>query len=82
MPYPNLAFGGGYIGTTETFNIPKSIDDALDIVNEYKCTESIKQIDTAHSHYAGEELLGQAQASHDFIIDTKLTSGFDPGSLS
>ncbi|KAE8361510.1 putative aldehyde reductase [Aspergillus caelatus] len=82
MPYPHLVFGGGYIGTTETFNTPQSINDALGIVNEYKCTESIMQIDTAHMYYGGEELLGQTQASHNFIIDTKLTGGFDPGSLS
>ncbi|KAE8337825.1 hypothetical protein BDV24DRAFT_154094 [Aspergillus arachidicola] len=83
MPYPHLVFGGGYIGTTEVFNSPQSVNDALGIVKEYiSSTESITEIDTAHMYYGGEELLGQAHASHDFIIDTKLTGGFDPGSLS
>ncbi|KAK6811010.1 hypothetical protein RU639_013206 [Aspergillus parasiticus] len=51
MPYPHLVFGGGYIGTTEVFNSPQSINDALGIVKEYESTESITEVDTAHIVY-------------------------------
>ncbi|KAF2118735.1 NADP-dependent oxidoreductase domain-containing protein [Lophiotrema nucula] len=71
-----LVFGGGSVGSGTVFEDRSILRDALDVLKK----EGVKRLDSAHLYGESESLFGKANAGKDFIIDSKIKGGFEPGS--
>jgi len=71
-----VVFGGAMVSKGRAFEDEKSIKELLELLKK----EGVKNIDTAQLYGESEELLGEAGAAKEFIIDTKAKGGFAPGS--
>lgn len=69
-------FGGAGIRDGSPFGTPEGLEQLFEILKQY----GVKTIDTAQLYGPSEGLLGTAKAGEQFIIDTKATGGFVPGS--
>jgi len=76
MPGIQTAFGGAMIGTERAFKDEKAMEEVMKVLE----SEGVKIIDTAQLYEGSEALLGKVSAWKRFIIDTKATGGFKPGS--
>ncbi|KAL9623631.1 MAG: hypothetical protein Q9160_002087 [Pyrenula sp. 1 TL-2023] len=71
-----ILLGGGSINSELYFKDEVTTNELLDILKK----EGVKRIDTAQLYGDSESILGRANAGKDFIIDTKVPGGFQPGS--
>ena len=65
-------FGGGGLNPGRAFGEPDAVKEVMKVLKENGC----ENIDTAALYGKSEELLGQAHAGENFIIDTKTKGGF------
>lgn len=74
--FVKVIFGGAvFDSTTGSFSTVEKTQNTLRALKE----EGIEEIDTAQVYGQSESLLGQADASSLFVIDTKHCGGHIPG---
>jgi aryl-alcohol dehydrogenase-like predicted oxidoreductase len=67
-----VIFGGGvFVTSSDEFSKPENIAQVLDAIEGH----GIKTIDTANAYAQCEEVLGQANATARFTVDTKYPGG-------
>lgn len=75
MPGIRILLGGGSINSELYFKDEAITNQLLDILKKH----GVKRIDTAQLYGDSESILGRVNAGKDFIIDTKVPGGFQPG---
>jgi aflatoxin B1 aldehyde reductase len=71
-----LVLGGGSVNATSPFGDIPTLKNILKLLKR----EGVTRIDTAHLYGDSEELLGKVEAGENFIINSKMKGGFEPGS--
>ena len=70
-----IVFGGGvFVTSTDEFSKPENIAKVLNSIKKH----GITTIDTSRAYGECEKILGQANASTRFTIDTKGLGGMNP----
>ncbi len=71
-----VVFGGAMVNKDRAFKDEHALRELFAVLKK----EGVNTIDTAQLYGDSEEMLGNAGAPKEFIIDTKAKGGFAPGS--
>ncbi|KAF1918800.1 NADP-dependent oxidoreductase domain-containing protein [Ampelomyces quisqualis] len=73
-----IVMGGAGFNANGKFNDKESRSQVLDIL----LAHDVKNIDTARLYQGSEVAIGELEKRTQFVIDTKLVGGFNPGNVS